>query len=125
MIIVGAWAAFDLENLFFNDLAGPLTNKVRVYPVEGKGKVVPGNFCCGTLDVPLYPTTFAVSVSRQQVFESTAGFITPLHNCEIQDRLNWQCTTYWDATGEHETDMPHGQCSDQQIMQGGSSDECL
>jgi hypothetical protein len=97
---------------------------VRVYPVECKGKVVPGGpsgggLCCGSLSIPLNPTTFIVSVSRQQIFESTlTPMDRPLHNSEVQDVVNWQCTTYWDATGTNETDMAHGKCFDRDLMHG-------
>jgi hypothetical protein len=122
-------------DIFYNSFSS-LTHRVRVYPVECKGKVVPGGpwgggLCCGSLGVPLNPTTFTVSISRQQVFESILGLMErPLHNYEVQDIPNWQCTTYWDATGTTETDMAHGQCFDGEIMRNGvlndfSSGDCL
>ena len=117
---------FGIEDLGFN-LLSSLTHKVRVYPVECKGKVVIGGpsngglggLCCGSLSIPLNPTTYTVSVSRQQVFAAT---VTPmdwvLENCEVQDIFNWQCTTYLDANG-NETDTAHGECFHREIMQGG------
>lgn len=121
-------------DVFYNALSF-LTHKVRVYPVECKGKVVQGGpsgggLCCGSLDIPLNSSTFTVSISRQQVFESTGSFwMRPLHNCEVQDVDNWQCTTYWDVTGTNETDMVQGKCFDRDVMHGGvydffSSGEC-
>ena len=98
------------NDVFYNSLSF-LTHRVRVYPVECKGKVIPGGrwgggLCCGSLNVPLNPTTFTVSVSRQQVFESIlTSMDRSLRNCEVQDTSNWQCTTYWEATGNNETDV--------------------
>ncbi len=117
------WLLFDLNDLLFN-LASPLTHKVRVYPVECKGKVIPGNLCCGKLDIPLNPTTFAISVSRQQVFRSAGGsFGGPLHNCEVQDYLNWQCVTYWDKAGTHEVNAATAASSDWYVMSKGKFSE--
>ncbi len=48
--------------------------------------------------------------------------MTPLHNCEVQDDFNWQCTFYWDATGDHETDLVHGLCWDREFMRDGMVD---
>ena len=79
------------SDIFYNAFSF-LTHKVRVYPVECKGKVVlggpsGGGLCCGSLSIPLNPTTFTVSVSLQQVFESTlTPMDRPLHNCEVQGR---------------------------------------
>lgn len=124
-VLIAAYVATGLrwflyvEGPLFN-LAAPITHEYRVYPVECRGKVVAGNFCCGKLDVPLNATTYSVSVARQQVFETTADITTPLHNCEVRDYLNWVCTTYWDVTGENETDMVHGKCFDKELMNEGT-----
>ena len=49
--------------------------------------------------------------------------MTPLHNCEVRDYFNWQCTTYWDATGYHETEMARSQCFDREVMTDGLPDK--
>ncbi len=119
-VAAGLWWFLFVEGPLFN-LAAPLTPEYRIYPVECKGKVVAGNFCCGKLDIPLNPTTYSISVARQQVFETTGDFTTtPLHNCEVRDYLNWVCTTYYDATGDNETDMVHGKCFNRKWMNEGS-----
>jgi hypothetical protein len=117
-VATGLWWFLFLEGPLFN-LAAPLTHRYRVYPVECDGRVVAGNFCCGKLGVPLNPSTYTMAVSRQQVFESTLDIPTPLHNCEVRDYLDWVCTTYYDATGERETDMVHSMCFDRDYMVDG------
>lgn len=113
------WQLLGFEDLVFN-MASLLTHKVRIYPVACEGKVVGDKLCCGELSVPLNPTTFTVSVSRQQVFESTAGIMTPLHNCEVQDYLNWQCTTYWDPSETREVGAATAASWDRYVMSNGS-----
>jgi len=119
------WDSYSFSNLFYNSFSS-VTHKVRVYPVECKGKAVAGGLsggevCCGFLGIPLNPTTFTVSVSQQKVFAST---LTPMedafHNCDVQDELNWVCTTYWNADATQETDMAHGRCFDRHLMSGGA-----
>lgn len=113
------WELLGLKDLVFN-MASPLTHKVRIYPVACEGKAVGESVCCGELGVPLNPTTFTVSVGRQQVFQSTAGMMNPLHNCEVQDYLNWQCTTYWDESESREVGPSAAASSDRYVMSNGS-----
>jgi hypothetical protein len=82
------------------------------------GTVVPGNIWCGKLSVPENTTTYTVSVGRQQVFETLVGVTLTLHNCDVLDPKNWECTTYYDDTG-YETDRGHGKCFDRTFMQDG------
>ncbi len=114
---------FDLNDLLFN-FVSPLTHKVRLYPVECKGKVARGNLCCGKLDKPLDPTTFTVSVMRERVSRSTgAGFDGPLHNCAVQSYLNWQCATYWDESRTNEVDAGGAASTDWYLMSDGRFSE--
>lgn len=114
---------FDLNDLLFN-FASPLTHKVRLYPVECKGKVARGNLCCGKLDKPLNPTTFTVSVMSEQVSRSTiGGFDGPLHNCSVQSYLNWQCATYWDESRTNEVDAGGAASTDWYLMSEGRFSE--
>jgi hypothetical protein len=113
-LLAGWWAGLDRYSTSW------WAHKVTVYPVACDGTAVSSTICCGKLAVPLNPTTFTVSVERQQVFASTAGFMSPLHNCEVQDYLNWQCTTYWDASETKEVGPSDGAAYDRTIMSAGS-----
>ena len=46
--------------------------------------------------------------------------MTPLHNCEVQDYLNWQCTTYWDASETKEVSPSESAAFDRTFMSAGS-----
>ena len=122
-----AWEMF--EDLVFNSVVGPLTNQVRVYRVLCDGRSLNGQ-CCGKLGVPLDPETFFADVKRQQVWITfDHGWIAPypsgwrpLENCEVLNRLNWACTTYWRrnaAGGLLKTGPNDAERSDTTTMAGG------
>ncbi|PYR51787.1 MAG: hypothetical protein DMF89_04710 [Acidobacteria bacterium] len=118
--VVGVWLLAGWFQGFDRYHGSWWAHRVTIYPVACDGTSVSSSVCCGKLGVPLNPTTFTVSVERQMVFDSIAGIMTPLHNCEVQDYLNWQCTTYWDASESKEVGPSEGAAYDRTIMSAGS-----
>src|SRR5438552_17073681 len=82
--VVGVWLLAGWFQGFDRYHGSWWAHRVTIYPVACDGTSVSSSVCCGKLGVPLNPTTFTVSVERQMVFDSIAGIMTPLHNCEVQ-----------------------------------------
>jgi hypothetical protein len=90
LIIVSIYKFFNISGLF--------NSEITAYPVLCKDKVVLNQ--CDNPNVPLSPTTFKVSTSRQEVVFWIEDF-TPSRTtkCAIRDKKNWSCR-YEDESGE-------------------------